>query len=162
LREALDLLVAQAGPPSSSNTLFPELAAEPVAKPVDHPALPGPTSHSGARTLRVEVTKLDRMIDMMGELAIARGRLCALFARAAARGTATLAEDPRGEAARLIFEPGLSTSPAVTELSGRGIGMDVIRRGVEALRGSVAVESRDGQGTTFTLRIPLTLATIDG
>jgi two-component system, chemotaxis family, sensor kinase CheA len=63
---------------------------------------------------------------------------------------------------RLIFEPGISTSDAVTELSGRGVGMDVVRRDVEALRGSVEVETAAGRGTTITLRLPLTLAIIDG
>ncbi|HEX2574166.1 MAG TPA: chemotaxis protein CheW, partial [Polyangia bacterium] len=85
-----------------------------------------------------------------------------ILARAAERGLTIPSQDEAAEAARLIFEPGLSTAPAVTELSGRGIGMDVIRRGIEALRGSVAIETEEGQGTTFTLRIPLTLATIEG
>lgn len=85
-----------------------------------------------------------------------------ILARAAERGLKTGDQDPRADAARLIFEPGLSTAPVVTELSGRGIGMDVIRRGIEALRGSVTIDSRGGQGTTFTLRLPLTLATIEG
>jgi two-component system, chemotaxis family, sensor kinase CheA len=62
---------------------------------------------------------------------------------------------------RLIFEPGFSTAEAVTDLSGRGVGMDVVRRNVEALRGSVDIESRDGQGSIVTLRLPLTLAVID-
>ena len=66
------------------------------------------------------------------------------------------------EIGRLVFEPGLSTSATVTEISGRGVGMDVVRRNVEALRGSVSVESREGQGTTVTLRLPLTLAIIQG
>jgi two-component system, chemotaxis family, sensor kinase CheA len=63
---------------------------------------------------------------------------------------------------RLIFEPGVSTSDAITELSGRGVGMDVVRRNVEALRGTVEVETEAGRGTTITLRLPLTLAIIDG
>jgi two-component system chemotaxis sensor kinase CheA len=63
---------------------------------------------------------------------------------------------------RLVFEPGFSTAHAVTDLSGRGIGMDVVRRNVEALRGSVAVESHEDQGTTVTIRLPLTLAIIRG
>ncbi len=63
---------------------------------------------------------------------------------------------------RLVFEPGFSTSDAVTELSGRGVGMDVVRRNVEALRGSVGVASRPGAGTTFTIRVPLTVAIIPG
>lgn len=63
---------------------------------------------------------------------------------------------------QLIFEPGISTSDAVTELSGRGVGMDVVRREVEALRGTIEVETAAGRGTTITLRLPLTLAIIDG
>ena len=62
----------------------------------------------------------------------------------------------------MIFEPGFSTAEAVTELSGRGVGMDVVRRTIENLRGSIDVESSLGSGTTVTLRLPLTLAIIDG
>jgi two-component system chemotaxis sensor kinase CheA len=64
--------------------------------------------------------------------------------------------------ARVVFEPGFSTAETVTELSGRGVGMDVVRRNVEALRGSVAIESERGRGTTVTIRVPLTLAIIQG
>jgi two-component system chemotaxis sensor kinase CheA len=63
---------------------------------------------------------------------------------------------------RLIFEPGFSTASAVTEWSGRGVGMDVVRRNIEALRGSIAIESQKGGGTTITIRLPLTLAIIEG
>jgi two-component system chemotaxis sensor kinase CheA len=63
---------------------------------------------------------------------------------------------------RLIFDAGFSTADAVTDLSGRGIGMDVVRRNIDALGGSVDIESREGQGTTFRIRMPLTLAIIDG
>jgi two-component system chemotaxis sensor kinase CheA len=62
----------------------------------------------------------------------------------------------------LIFEPGFSTAAQVTNLSGRGVGMDVVKRNIEALRGSVDVSSRPGQGTTVTVRLPLTLAIING
>lgn len=62
----------------------------------------------------------------------------------------------------LIFEAGFSTAEKVTDLSGRGVGMDVVRRSVEALRGMVEVESREGAGTTVRIRLPLTLAIIDG
>lgn len=62
----------------------------------------------------------------------------------------------------LIFEPGFSTAEVVTELSGRGVGMDVVRRTIENLRGSIDIESKLGVGTTVTLRLPLTLAIIDG
>ncbi|QID16805.1 chemotaxis protein CheA [Nitrogeniibacter mangrovi] len=66
------------------------------------------------------------------------------------------------EALQLIFEPGFSTVDAVTKLSGRGVGMDVVKRTIAALRGTVDVRSTVGEGTTFVLRLPLTLAIIDG
>jgi two-component system chemotaxis sensor kinase CheA len=62
----------------------------------------------------------------------------------------------------LIFEPGFSTAAKVTNLSGRGVGMDVVKRNIEALRGSVSIASQPGQGTTVTVRLPLTLAIING
>src|SRR5258706_3256481 len=62
----------------------------------------------------------------------------------------------------LIFQPGFSTADKVSELSGRGVGLDVVRRNVNALSGAIQLESRKGQGTTFTIRLPLTLAIIDG
>lgn len=66
------------------------------------------------------------------------------------------------EIARLIFEPGLSTAEAVSNLSGRGVGMDVVKRNIEALRGTVDVDTVAGTGTTIVIRLPLTLAIIDG
>ena len=74
--------------------------------------------------------------------------------------TGTPADDPR--VVSLIFEPGFSTRDTVSELSGRGVGLDVVRDAVRALRGSVAVESTPGKGTAFIFRLPLTLALIDG
>lgn len=62
----------------------------------------------------------------------------------------------------LIFEPGFSTAEKVTNLSGRGVGMDVVKRNIVALRGSVAISSVAEQGTTVTVRLPLTLAIING
>jgi two-component system chemotaxis sensor kinase CheA len=62
----------------------------------------------------------------------------------------------------LIFQPGFSTADKVSELSGRGVGLDVVRRNVNALSGAIHVSSQKGQGTTFTIRLPLTLAIIDG
>jgi two-component system chemotaxis sensor kinase CheA len=62
----------------------------------------------------------------------------------------------------LIFAPGFSTAEIVTDLSGRGVGMDVVRRSVEALRGRVDIDSVKGRGTTFSIRLPLTLAITDG
>ncbi|MCO8144327.1 chemotaxis protein CheA [Rhodovulum tesquicola] len=63
---------------------------------------------------------------------------------------------------RLIFEPGFSTAATVTELSGRGVGMDVVRSAIQGLRGQIDVDSEPGHGTTVTLRLPLTLAIADG
>jgi two-component system chemotaxis sensor kinase CheA len=62
----------------------------------------------------------------------------------------------------LIMAPGFSTAKQVTEISGRGVGMDVVRRNIEAMRGRIQVSSTPGQGTTFKLVLPLTLAIIDG
>ena len=67
-----------------------------------------------------------------------------------------------GEIYGLIFEPGFSTAAQVTNLSGRGVGMDVVKRNITALRGTVSVDSAPGLGTTVTVRLPLTLAIIDG
>jgi len=63
---------------------------------------------------------------------------------------------------QVLFLPGFSTNDAVTDLSGRGVGLDVVRRNVEALHGTVDLTSEEGRGTTFTIRLPLTLAIIDG
>ncbi|RIX41166.1 MAG: chemotaxis protein CheA [Rhodocyclales bacterium GT-UBC] len=66
------------------------------------------------------------------------------------------------EIINLIWEPGFSTAEQVTNLSGRGVGMDVVRRNIQSLRGNCEVSSTEGEGTTFTIRLPLTLAIIDG
>ena len=63
---------------------------------------------------------------------------------------------------QLIFHPGLSTAEQVTNLSGRGVGMDVVKRNIEALQGGIDIDSELGIGTRFTIRLPLTLAIIDG
>jgi two-component system chemotaxis sensor kinase CheA len=63
---------------------------------------------------------------------------------------------------QLIFEPGFSTADKVTDISGRGVGMDVVRRHVQKLRGRIDIQSKAGQGTTFFLKLPLTLAIIEG
>ncbi len=62
----------------------------------------------------------------------------------------------------LIFEPGFSTAEKVTNLSGRGVGLDVVKRNITALRGQVEINSKEGVGTAVTVRLPLTLAIIDG
>lgn len=83
--------------------------------------------------------------------------------RAIARGLLA-PDDDMGpmDLCRLIFQPGFSTAEKVTELSGRGVGMDVVKRTIETLRGQIDLASEPGHGTTVTLRLPLTLAIIDG
>jgi two-component system chemotaxis sensor kinase CheA len=63
---------------------------------------------------------------------------------------------------KLIFEPGFSTNEVVTDLSGRGVGMDVVRRNIESIQGRIEISSEPGRGTKFTFRLPLTLAITDG
>ena len=63
---------------------------------------------------------------------------------------------------KLIFEPGFSTADKITDISGRGVGMDVVKKNIEKLNGRIDVKSEEGNGSTFILRIPLTLAIIDG
>lgn len=138
-----------------------------VRNAVDH-GLESPTERAaagkestGTVTLRafqdrggivVQVTDDGRGIDREG--VARRAARLGLIADPASVGAA--------EAARLLLEPGLSTSEEVTDISGRGVGMDVVRRNVEALRGSVELETAPGRGTTITLRLPLTLAIIQG
>lgn len=63
---------------------------------------------------------------------------------------------------QLIFEAGFSTADEITNISGRGVGMDVVRKNIEALRGSIIIESEEGTGTTMRIHLPLTLAIVDG
>ena len=83
--------------------------------------------------------------------------------RAIERGLVTAdAHLSEAEIHSLIMAPGFSTARQVTDISGRGVGMDVVRRSVEALRGTIDISSQAGRGTRVTLRLPLTLAIIDG
>jgi two-component system chemotaxis sensor kinase CheA len=86
-----------------------------------------------------------------------------ILAKAIERG---LVEEGRAlgdsEVFGFIFEAGFSTAETVTNLSGRGVGMDVVKRNIAALRGTVGIESEEGRGTTVTVRLPLTLAIING
>lgn len=91
-----------------------------------------------------------------------RGRI---LARAIERGLCTAADGAGmsdAEVFAFVFEPGFSTAAAVTDVSGRGVGMDVVARNLEQVKGRVDIRSVPGQGATFTLRIPLTLAIIEG
>ncbi|HET9744021.1 MAG TPA: chemotaxis protein CheA [Terriglobales bacterium] len=86
-----------------------------------------------------------------------------LVSRAVEKGIVSFEDAERlsdSEALHLVFHPGLSTADRVTEISGRGVGMDVVRAVVDRLKGSTFIESKPGVGTTFFLKIPLTLAII--
>lgn len=83
--------------------------------------------------------------------------------KARRQGLVSHAEEPTDERVyELIFEPGFSTAATVTDVSGRGVGMDVVRRQVQKLRGRIEIQSAAGQGSTFYLKLPLTLAIVDG
>lgn len=108
-------------------------------------------AHRGGRIV-IEITDDGRGID--------RPRVRAI---AIERGLIAADEVLTDEAIdNLLFEPGFSTAEAVTDLSGRGVGMDVVRKSVQALGGRISVSSQEGKGTTFALSLPLTLAVMDG
>jgi len=89
--------------------------------------------------------------------------LDAIRAKALSRGLATEAEllaMPEQQIARFIFHPGFSTAAAVTAVSGRGVGMDVVKTNIEKIGGTVELKTVEGQGTSFTIKIPLTLAIV--
>jgi two-component system, chemotaxis family, sensor kinase CheA len=87
----------------------------------------------------------------------------AIVAKAVQRGLIASGEGLSDEAvADLIFQPGFSTAAVTTDLSGRGVGMDVVRRNVSDLGGTVTIRSTQGKGSVFTITLPLTLAIIDG
>jgi two-component system, chemotaxis family, sensor histidine kinase and response regulator PixL len=73
---------------------------------------------------------------------------------------AAIAKMPEAQLLDVIFEPGFSTAASLTELSGRGVGMDVVRTNIEQVRGKIQIETQPGVGTTFTIRVPLTLSII--
>lgn len=107
--------------------------------------------HQGGAVL-VELADDGRGVDV--ERVLAKGRQAGLVGE-----TDVLTER---EVLDLIFAPGFSTAEQVTAVSGRGVGMDAVRRAVEELRGQVDVRTAPDAGTTFTVRVPLTLAVIDG
>ena len=86
-----------------------------------------------------------------------------ILAKAIANGLVSKEQQlSKQEIYNLIFAAGLSTKDQASDLSGRGVGMDVVKRNIEALRGTVSIDSEEGQGTLITLQLPLTLAIIDG
>jgi two-component system chemotaxis sensor kinase CheA len=89
--------------------------------------------------------------------------LARIKAKGIAQGLLRPEDSPTDEQLHaLIFEAGFSTAQVVTDVSGRGVGMDVVRRNVEQLNGTVTVDSKPGKGTRFRVRLPLTLAILDG
>jgi len=107
--------------------------------------------HSGANVLiRISDDGRGLDVDRVRARAVEQGLI---------DGAARLSES---EIFSLILAPGFSTAREVTEVSGRGVGMDVVRRSVEGLRGSIDIASKPGAGLSVTLRLPLTLAIIDG
>ncbi|NOX90879.1 MAG: chemotaxis protein CheA, partial [Gammaproteobacteria bacterium] len=86
-----------------------------------------------------------------------------ILAKAIERGLVGANEElPEEKVYELLFEPGFSTADVVSDVSGRGVGMDVVKRNIMALGGGVDVKSVPGEGSTFTIRLPLTLAILDG
>ncbi|MBZ4676387.1 MAG: chemotaxis protein CheA [Anaerophaga sp.] len=107
--------------------------------------------HAGASVL-IEVTDDGRGIDVDS-----------IRAKAVSKGVIEENEElSHKEILNLIFQSGFSTRDTVSEISGRGVGMDVVRKKISEIRGEVTVDSEVGQGTTVTLRLPLTLSIIDG
>ena len=86
-----------------------------------------------------------------------------IFSKAVEKGLAAPdAELSEREILNLVFEPGFSTTNEITDVSGRGVGMDVVKRGIESLRGFIDIENHQGEGMTIIIKLPLTLAIIDG
>lgn len=110
------------------------------------------SAHRRGESLVVDVADDGTGIDaaLVRRRAVERGLLSAESA----------AELPEQEMVALIFRPGLSTAETVTELSGRGVGLDAVRDAVERLQGSVSVETRRGEGTVFSLTLPLAVSTM--
>ena len=103
-------------------------------------------------TVHIEIRDDGRGLDLPGILAKARER-----------GLVGAEEGlDEHEVAQLIFCPGVTTAQVVTNVSGRGVGMDVVRKAIEALRGRTEILSQPGQGCTFVLKVPITLSIIDG
>lgn len=115
---------------------------------------------SGTLTLRARRDPATLVIEVADDGAgLSREKI---VARARDRGVSDPDAMSSAELWNLLFEPGFSTADRVTDISGRGVGMDAVRRAVEALRGSVEIAPRQGAGTVVTLRVPFTLSIVDG
>ncbi len=119
----------------------------------------GKASH-GTIVLRAEHRSGNVMVEVSDDGGgLDRNRIAAI---ARERGITVPDAPSDAEIDRLIFAPGFSTAERVTEVSGRGVGMDVVKRNVEALGGRIEIRSSPGYGTTVTIALPLTLAIVDG
>jgi len=107
-------------------------------------------AHQGANIL-IEISDDGRGLD--------RERI---LRKAAERGIAVPDNPSDGQVWDLVFAPGFSTRDEATDLSGRGVGMDVVKKNIAALGGQVEIRSRPGEGTTVAIRLPLTMAIVDG
>ena len=85
-----------------------------------------------------------------------------ILAKAASQGLTVSENMSDDEVAMLIFAPGFSTAEQVTDVSGRGVGMDVVKRNIQEMGGHVEIQSKQGTGTTIRILLPLTLAILDG
>jgi two-component system, chemotaxis family, sensor kinase CheA len=129
-------------------------------EPADERLAVGKTAHG---TLRLSARHADSFILISLEDDGRGINVAAVKRKAVEKGVLTQEQADRmtdQEAVQLIFSPGLSTAKEVSDLSGRGVGMDIVRANLEKINGTVDVETRPGQGTTFTIRLPLTLAIV--
>jgi two-component system chemotaxis sensor kinase CheA len=138
-----------------------------IRNSIDHGIEPAAERQAGGKSARARI--LLRAYHRAGSIFIevsddGRGlNREAIMAKAVSRGLAKAEERLTDqEIFQFIFLPGFSTAKTVTDVSGRGVGMDVVKRNIEALRGSIEITSVWGTGTTFTIRLPLTLAIVDG
>ncbi|XHS80120.1 chemotaxis protein CheA [Burkholderiaceae bacterium UC74_6] len=138
-----------------------------VRNAIDHGIEPAGVRLAAGKPAR-GVVRLDSRYDSGGILiqvsddggGLSRERI---LAKAVERGLIAPDANPSDtEVYDLIFEPGFSTAEQITSISGRGVGMDVVRRNIAALRGTVSIDSQPGRGTKVSVRLPLTLSIIDG
>ena len=139
-----------------------------VRNSVDHgiePARRSARPQANRRTATLRLSAFHQAGNIVIEIADDGGGLNTerIYAKAIERGLiADGAKMDPADINQLIFQPGFSTAEKITEISGRGVGMDVVRRNIEALRGQIEIQTVRGQGTTFSIRLPLTLAIVDG
>jgi len=114
-------------------------------------------AYHSAGSVVVEISDDGKGLDR--EVIIAKGKERGLISNAPDFDARSLSDR---DVFNLIFEPGFSTAKVVTDVSGRGVGMDVVKRNIELLRGQVEIKAEPGRGSVFKMSLPLTLAIIDG